>query len=100
MASSQSNRMSRDDYKKAKELEELRKTGAAPPALDEDGKMINPHIPQYISGAPFYLNQSKPGLKHQYKPHFEDPKAAKFADLNTWYQRGVKRERANKYRDG
>jgi pre-mRNA-processing factor SLU7 len=48
------NRLSRDDHKKQKELEELRKTGAAPPELDEDGKMINPHIPQYISAAPWY----------------------------------------------
>ncbi len=49
MASANTNRLSRDDFKKAKELEELRKTGAAPPAIDDEGNMINPHIPQYIS---------------------------------------------------
>ena len=53
MASSLTNRLSREDYRKAKELEELRKTGAAPPELDEDGKMINPHIPQYVSQSPW-----------------------------------------------
>lgn len=31
-------RLSRDDYRKFKELEELRKTGAAPPEVDEDGE--------------------------------------------------------------
>jgi hypothetical protein len=54
MASASNLRMSREDFRKAKELEELRKTGSAPPATDEDGKMINPHIPQYISNAPWY----------------------------------------------
>lgn len=44
--------MSREDYKKKKELDELRKSGAAPAEVDEDGKMINPHIPQFISNAP------------------------------------------------
>lgn len=63
-------RLSREDAKKARELEELRKTGAAPPELDEDGKMINPHIPQYVSEAPWYLNINHPGLKHQYRKHF------------------------------
>ena len=63
-------KLSREDRKKAMELEELRKTGAAPPELDEDGKMINPHIPQYVSEAPWYLNINRPGLKHQYSGMF------------------------------
>ena len=70
MASSNQNRLSRDDWKKAKELEELRKTGAAPPELDEDGKMINPHIPLYISKVPWYVSDGtgRATLKHQ-KPN-------------------------------
>lgn len=94
MASSLGSRMSRDDYKKAKELEELRKTGAAPPEVDEDGKMINPHIPQYISERPWYLLDSRPGLKHQRMSHFADKDAP--ADLTTWYQRGVVKDEPDK----
>ena len=36
---------SREDFKKQKELEEQRKLGNAPAAVDESGKDINPHIP-------------------------------------------------------
>ena len=66
MASAVGTRLSRDDFRKAKELEELRKTGAAPPELDPEGRIINPHIPQYISSAPWYYNSTAPSLKHQY----------------------------------
>jgi hypothetical protein len=50
----------RDEFRKAQELEEARKAGLAPAAVDEDGKEINPHIPQYMAAAPWYLNNDKP----------------------------------------
>lgn len=42
-------RMSRDEHRKNKEIEEMRKAGTLAPEIDEDGNMINPHIPQYMS---------------------------------------------------
>jgi hypothetical protein len=42
-----------------------RKSGAIEPERDAEGNEINPHIPQYMASAPWYLNASGPGLKHQ-----------------------------------
>lgn len=50
---------SREDHRKQIELEEARKAGLAPAEVDEDGKEINPHIPQYMSSAPWYLDNSQ-----------------------------------------
>lgn len=61
-------KLSRDEYKKQRELDELRKQGQAPAAVDADGNMINPHIPQFIADRPWYLQSahtSNTGLKHQ-----------------------------------
>lgn len=51
---------SREEHRKQQELEEARKAGLAPAEIDEEGKEINPHIPQYMSSAPWYLNADKP----------------------------------------
>lgn len=42
----------REDFKKQKILDEARKAGKAPALLDEEGQVINPHIPEYIVKAP------------------------------------------------
>jgi hypothetical protein len=60
MASSNANFRAGDDFRKARELEEARKAGLAPAERDEDGKEINPHIPQYMASAPWYLNTTGP----------------------------------------
>ncbi|XP_047167356.1 pre-mRNA-splicing factor SLU7-A-like [Vigna umbellata] len=85
---------SREDHRKQIELEEARKAGLAPAELDEDGKEINPHIPQYMSSAPWYLNAERPSLKHQRKWK-SDPNYTK-----SWYDRGAKIHQADKYRKG
>lgn len=46
-------------------VEEARKNGELPPEMDNDGNLINPHVPQYMARAPWYLNQEEgAGLKH------------------------------------
>eukprot|EP00245_Coleochaete_scutata_P011445 TRINITY_DN4243_c0_g2_i1.p1 TRINITY_DN4243_c0_g2~~TRINITY_DN4243_c0_g2_i1.p1 ORF type:complete len:538 (-),score=159.09 TRINITY_DN4243_c0_g2_i1:237-1850(-) len=95
MATAGGNFKSREDHRKQIELEEARKAGLAPAELDEDGKEINPHIPQYMSSAPWYLsNDNKPGLKHQ-RNWKTAPDYTK-----SWYDRGAKVYQAEKYRKG
>ncbi|KAJ3038264.1 mRNA splicing protein [Rhizophlyctis rosea] len=98
MASSQTQKLSREDFKKQKIIEEQRKAGTLPAEVDpETGRDINPHIPHYISQAPWYLDINHPTLKHQraFNSRFED------GSLNEWYARGARAgPAATKYRKG
>ncbi|XP_064601916.1 pre-mRNA-splicing factor SLU7-like [Liolophura sinensis] len=91
-------KQSREDWKKMKELEEARKAGTAPAMQDEEGKDINPHIPQYIMQAPWYFGASAPTLRHQ-RQQAENLKT--FTQMGEWYKRGVREGQiATKYRKG
>mmetsp|Transcript_9614 Transcript_9614/g.11072 ORF Transcript_9614/g.11072 Transcript_9614/m.11072 type:complete len:592 (-) Transcript_9614:159-1934(-) len=97
-----STRLSRDEQAKKKAIEEARKAGELPPEVDNEGNMINPHIPEFMSKAPWYLNQEEgAGLKHQ---RDAKKKVDTIKDMNVWYKRGkdafVKGKKEKRYRKG
>ncbi|KAG5456192.1 MAG: SLU7 splicing factor [Olpidium bornovanus] len=94
-----SQRLSREDYRRQKDLEAARKAGTAPAEKDEEGNEINPHIPQYIAKAPWYLDTGHASLKHQ-KSSVKRKQTSEDLD-GGWYARGTfKASASTKYRKG
>lgn len=61
-----------------------------------DEALINPHMPKYITNAPWYLNKEKPTLSHQ-----RHKDGSMKVPLDHWYNRGVKKaKKITKYRKG
>ena len=52
-----------------------------PAERDAEGNEVNPHIPQFMSQAPWYLNSDAPGLKHQRNLKEQEEVATMFASM-------------------
>ncbi|KAH7108439.1 pre-mRNA-splicing factor SLU7 [Auriculariales sp. MPI-PUGE-AT-0066] len=97
MASSAPGKVSREEFRRQKDLDAARKAGTAPAEVDSQGRAINPHIPQYIAKAPWYLETGAPSLDHQRRPDYDDSPTK----LDEWYARGERAgPAATKFRKG
>lgn len=56
--------MKENSHKKRQEDAKKKQSGEIPPDMDQNGKMINPHNPDFITKVPWYLGESGPTLKH------------------------------------
>ncbi|KAL7423167.1 mRNA splicing protein [Cryptotrichosporon argae] len=94
-------KLSRSEQRQQKDLDAARKAGTAQPAVDSQGNAINPHIPTYITRAPWYADTAGggPSLDHQRLGNKEE--LAPHLRLEQWYDRGVTAgPAAKKYRKG
>ena len=52
-------------FRERQEGAQKKQNGTLPPDVDEaNGKMINPHNPEFITKVPWYLGDSGPTLQH------------------------------------
>lgn len=66
------------------------------PLIDEDGHEINPHMPQYISNVPFYINPNqKPSLSHQ---RISSSPGLSTIPISEFFQRGLSLTPSAKFR--
>lgn len=72
--------------------------GELPPEIDKDGNLVNPHIPEFMAKAPWYLTQQT-GLAHQ---RLSKGAAAdqSLLGMESYYRRGQTLGAATKYRKG
>ncbi|EJD52380.1 pre-mRNA-splicing factor SLU7 [Auricularia subglabra TFB-10046 SS5] len=97
MATNAVGKISREEFRRQKDLDAARKAGTAPAEVDQQGRAINPHIPQYIAKAPWYLETGGPSLDHQRRPMYDSSSSK----LDEWYARGERAgPAAKKYRKG
>jgi len=98
MASSSVGKMSKEEFRKAKDLDAARKAGTAMPEVDAiSGKAINPHIPEFMAKAPWYMNSGAgPSLVHHKGPTYNaDPNK-----LGGRYERVKSVQSSGKFRKG
>lgn len=76
MGGSQFQKPSREQTREAKALEVARKNGSLPHEIDDDGKEVNPHIPQFISKVPWYLDTVAEESKHSKLPEGNEEQRA------------------------
>lgn len=84
----QQSRLTKEEYRQAKDLDAARKAGTAPAEVDDEGNEINPHTPQFMLKAPWYVDNGKVSLKHQRAPEKKRKENAFSAEDNYWYARG------------
>ncbi|GAA97630.1 uncharacterized protein L969DRAFT_94771 [Mixia osmundae IAM 14324] len=90
-------KLSREEVRRQRDLQEARKLGNAPAEVDEKGNVINPHIPEFMAKAPWYMDTGAgPSLSHTKGPEY-DPSPSK---LNARYDRGQRAEVATRFRKG
>ena len=93
------------DRRQEKAILEARKDGTLPPEVDKDGNLINPHVPEFMAKAPWYLQQEAgSGLAHQRRGGVTGashaPADQSIAALEGHYKRGLTAGRAAVFRKG